>query len=104
MNYTCPKKPEDLCDCAARVSEEEAKELLHVLQNLTGGRWELDYTTLSEPEPRTLRVEGTCARCGKTICACFQVEELAKEPLLVGTGEKLRYQLLPRPYRGIAAV
>ena len=78
----CPNKGKTLCRCAP-LKEMAVEDLLrHVLNNITEIHPVLEYRTLTEQEPRTLRILGECRCCGGALCYCLNVEPLTGGKLL----------------------
>ena len=66
----CRHQTEGLCSCppVKNRGENLIALLEHMAVNMTGIRWELDYTDLSRPEKRRLCRVGTCRICGGVLC------------------------------------
>lgn len=81
-DINCPNKGKAFCRCRP-LKEMAAEELLrHVLDSITEIHPFLEYHTLTEPEPRTLRILGKCRNCGEALCYCLNVEPLTGGKLL----------------------
>ena len=81
-DINCPNKGKAFCRCRP-LKEMAVEELLrHTLNSITEIHPFLEYHTLTEPEPRTLRILGKCRNCGEALCYCLNVEPLTGGKLL----------------------
>ncbi len=71
----CPHKGERMCSCEPIAGGSPRAKAIHMFQNITDFKMELDYKTLEAPAPYRFCVSGSCKMCGGRLCLSVDLPE-----------------------------
>lgn len=74
----CDHSAAQMCSCISLGStdaDDLIKSIRHLYEHLIDPVWELDYTTLDEPEEHRLCVIGKCRKCGGQLCTGLHIAD-----------------------------